>query len=204
MKNEPKELRGLRYEPADIAPELCGLRAERIEENKNPQKPKQENVERRDLPSDQRNASLTPRRLDKVLQVCYKEGHKGSLMKPQELKEARLAKSWGQSKAAARLGMSQAYLNMLENGKRQLTPDLTRKFVLGYGLSPETLPVPKEFTPAVADGQYLAGALAKLGYPGFAFLRSPHQRRIPRKSCWWRWHKRDSTVELLKPCRGLH
>jgi len=99
-------------------------------------------------------------------------------MRHQELKAARLDKSWSQTQVAARLGVSQAYLNMLENGKRRLTPQLSRKFALTYDLSPETLPVPEEFVSAPADDQHLAESLAKLGYPGFAYL----QTRTPKKN----------------------
>jgi len=100
-------------------------------------------------------------------------------MRPQELKAARLDKGWGQTQAAARLGVSQAYLNMLENGKRRLTPKLTRKLSLAYGLSPETLPLSGEFMPARADDQRLAESLARLGYPGFAYLRTHASKKNP-------------------------
>lgn len=99
-------------------------------------------------------------------------------MKPQELKAARLEKSWSQTQVAARLGVSQAYLNMLENGKRRLTPGLTRKFARTFGFSPETLPVSGEFVLAPADDQHLVESLARLGYPGFAYL----QTRTPKKN----------------------
>jgi transcriptional regulator with XRE-family HTH domain len=100
-------------------------------------------------------------------------------MKPQELKVARLNKGWGQTQAAVRLGVSQAYLNMLENGKRRLTPKLTRKLALTYGLSPETLPVSREFVPAPTNDQHLAESLARLGYPGFAYLRTHTPKKNP-------------------------
>jgi transcriptional regulator with XRE-family HTH domain len=100
-------------------------------------------------------------------------------MKLQELKAARLDRGWGQTQAAARLGVSQAYLNMLENGKRRLTPKLTRKLAMTYGLSPVTLPVPGEVVSAPVDDQHLAESLARLGYPGFAYLRTHTLKRNP-------------------------
>lgn len=87
-----------------------------------------------------------------------------------ELKSARLAKGWTQSQAAARLGMTQAYLNFLENGKRRLTPKLVRRATSVYGLSPMTLPPADNFVPVNTDDSRLADLLAKLGYPGFAYL----------------------------------
>ena len=100
-------------------------------------------------------------------------------MRPQELKAARLDKGWSQTLAAARLGVSQAYLNMLENGKRRLTPKLTRKFAMTYGLSPVTLPVSGDFVPGPVDEQHLAESLARLGYPGFAYLRTHTLKKNP-------------------------
>jgi transcriptional regulator with XRE-family HTH domain len=100
-------------------------------------------------------------------------------MRHQELKAARLARGWNQTQAAARLGISQAYLNMLENGKRRLTPTLTRKFVMTYGLSPVTLPVLGEFVPVPVDEPHLAESLARLGYPGFAYLRTHTPKKNP-------------------------
>jgi transcriptional regulator with XRE-family HTH domain len=60
-------------------------------------------------------------------------------------------------KRAERLGVSQPYLAMLENGKRHLTPALARKVVAAYGLPPTELPVPAAFTPTEkVEGQRLA------------------------------------------------
>jgi transcriptional regulator with XRE-family HTH domain len=98
-------------------------------------------------------------------------------MKPSEFKSARLAKGWTQTQAAAHLGMTQAYLNFLENGKRRLTPELVRRATSVYGLSPGALPVADVFVPTEADDQRLTELLGKLGYPGFAYLRT----RAPRK-----------------------
>jgi transcriptional regulator with XRE-family HTH domain len=114
-------------------------------------------------------------KVDKLLQSCYKiDG-----MRSQELKAARLGRGWSQTQVAARVGVSQAYLNMLENGKRRLTSRLTRKLATIYGLSPVTLPVSGEFVSASVDDQHLAESLARLGYPGFAYLRTHTLRRNP-------------------------
>jgi transcriptional regulator with XRE-family HTH domain len=99
-------------------------------------------------------------------------------MKPQDLRDARLEKGWSQTEAAARLSVSQAYVNMLEKGKRRLTSKLTRRFAQVYGLSPEVLPVSETFD-RNADPQYLTESLAKLGYPGFAHLRTHVAKKNP-------------------------
>jgi transcriptional regulator with XRE-family HTH domain len=92
-------------------------------------------------------------------------------MKQQELRSARLGKGRTQTQAATCLGVTQAYLSLLENGKRRLTPELVRRATSAYGLSPEALPVPSDFVPGPADDQLLAELLATLGYPGFSYLR---------------------------------
>jgi len=99
-------------------------------------------------------------------------------MKPHELKAARLKKGLVQAQAAKSLGVSQSYVNLLENGKRRLTPGLARRVTTLYGLSPAVLPVPEEFVPTHTNDQRLAESLAKLGYPGFAYLRT----HVPSKN----------------------
>ena len=98
-------------------------------------------------------------------------------MKPSEFKSARLTRGWTQTQAAAHMGMTQAYLNFLENGRRRLTPDLVRRATSVYGLSPQVLPVADAFVPTETDDQRLTELLAKLGYPGFSYLRV----RTPKK-----------------------
>lgn len=98
-------------------------------------------------------------------------------MTPHELKAARLKKGLVQAQVAESLGVSQSYVNLLENGKRRLASRLARKLVTLYNLSPEMLPVSEEFVLAHTNDQRLAESLAKLGYPGFAYMRThvPHQ-----------------------------
>jgi transcriptional regulator with XRE-family HTH domain len=100
-------------------------------------------------------------------------------MKRHEFKSARLAKGWTQTQAAAHLGMTQAYLNYLENGKRRLTPDLVRRATSVYGLPLQALPVADTFTPVQTDDQQMTEFLARLGYPGFSYLRTRAQKRHP-------------------------
>ncbi len=100
-------------------------------------------------------------------------------MKPSEFKSARLAMRWTQTEAATHMRMSQAYLNFLESGKRRLTPKLAHRATSVYGLSPELLPLGDAFAPAEADDQRLTELLAKLGYPGFAYLCARAARMHP-------------------------
>ncbi len=89
----------------------------------------------------------------------------------EHLKAARLQLGWNQQQAAARLGVTQAYLSMLENGRRSPTA-LARKLMSVYDLPPTVLPVGG--VPEHETSVSLAGELAALGYPGFAHLQ---QRR---------------------------
>jgi len=100
-------------------------------------------------------------------------------MKPHDLRSARQKKGWTQTQAAARLAITQAYLNYLENGKRRLTPALVRRVALVYDLPPEVLPVADGYAPAEIADQQLAEMLAKLGYPGFAHLRAHTLKKNP-------------------------
>jgi len=85
-----------------------------------------------------------------------------------QLRTARHARGWTQVRAAARLGVSQPYLAMLEAGQRPLTPTVARRAMRVYGLPPTVLP--PAGVAARATGETLAQDLAALGYPGFAHL----------------------------------
>lgn len=100
-------------------------------------------------------------------------------MQPKTLKLARLQREWTETEAAVRLGVSQSYLAMLEGGQRRVTPELARKFMSVYNLSPAALPTPDVFEPrSNVDGQEFATIMAALGYPGFAYLK----RRVREKN----------------------
>jgi transcriptional regulator with XRE-family HTH domain len=114
--------------------------------------------------------------VDVVSQVCYK----GGAMKAHELRGARLNRGFVQAQVAKHLGVSQAYVNMLEKGKRPMTPGLTRRAATLFGLS-EALPVSEDFVVAPTDNQHLAESLAKLKYPGFAYLRSHVANKNPNE-----------------------
>lgn len=100
-------------------------------------------------------------------------------MKPSEFKSARMVKGWTQTEAAVHLKMTQAYLNVLESGKRRLTPELVRRATSIYGLSPELLPVGEAFVPAETNDQRLTELLAKLRYPGFIHIRTRMHGKHP-------------------------
>lgn len=96
------------------------------------------------------------------------------------LKDARQCKHWTQQQAARALGVTQAYLSMLEKGRRTVSESFVRKALKVFDLPPTTLPLP---SPWNASGESAASRkhdytadLAALGYPGFAYLRTKVQR----------------------------
>ena len=93
-------------------------------------------------------------------------------MKGRDLRAARLGKRWSQVRAAARLGVSQPYLAMLERGQRPLTPKLALRVAQLYDLAPMAVPRSRREFPARVDAATLAKDLAGLGYPGLAYLRA--------------------------------
>lgn len=90
-----------------------------------------------------------------------------------DLRSARRAKGLSQVKAAARLGVSQSYLAMLEGGRRRLTADLARRAMQVYDLPPTVLPPsPPPSVRRRTDAAHLVSDLAALEYPGFAYRRA--------------------------------
>lgn len=92
-------------------------------------------------------------------------------MHPHWLRQARERKGWTQSQAATRLGVSQTYLSLVENGRRTLSKPLARKVQREFEVPATELPVEPGRTMA-RDPQVLASALAALGYPGFTHFKS--------------------------------
>jgi transcriptional regulator with XRE-family HTH domain len=88
---------------------------------------------------------------------------------PEQLRSARRGGGLTQHQAADRLGVSQAYLALIERGRRPVTARLGSRMVDFYGFGAVALPldVPK---PGVWDSAGLAAGLASLGYPRFRQL----------------------------------
>jgi transcriptional regulator with XRE-family HTH domain len=96
-------------------------------------------------------------------------------MKAEQLKAERVRRGWSQKEVARRLGLSQPYVGMLEQGTRPVTAALARKLTSVCRFSPTLLtPTPAGFQPT--SSQRLAEDLASLGYPGYAYLM-PHAAR---------------------------
>ena len=86
-----------------------------------------------------------------------------------EVRAARARRGWQQGELAARLGVSQGYVSLLESGQRPVSKRLAARLVSLLSLSPSALPVS---TPKPLPSEQVARALGRLGYPGFAYLRN--------------------------------
>ena len=96
-------------------------------------------------------------------------------MRPDQLKWGRESAGLTQQRAAARLGVSQAYLSLLESGQRRVTEQLGSQAAELYRLPATALPIEDDMH-AAWDSGALAGALADLGYQGFRQLRGRPQK----------------------------
>jgi transcriptional regulator with XRE-family HTH domain len=94
------------------------------------------------------------------------------------LKEARLAKNWNQEQAALALGVTQAYLSMMEKGHRPVSERFVDKALKVLNLPPTALPLRSEEVamPVSLPKRDFSAELGALGYPGFAYLRARRRR----------------------------
>ncbi|MBW8747889.1 MAG: helix-turn-helix transcriptional regulator [Acidobacteria bacterium] len=85
-----------------------------------------------------------------------------------ELKTARSIHRWTQVEAAEHLGVTQAYLSMVERGARPVSEEFALTALKVYALPPTARPIgPGKL---LGEGDFQR-ALGELGYPGFAYLR---------------------------------
>jgi transcriptional regulator with XRE-family HTH domain len=82
---------------------------------------------------------------------------------------ARETVGFTQQQAAERLDVSQAYLALMETGRRRVTEEVGLKMMDLYHLGPTVLPLRVDDIESW-DSAYLAKALANLGYSGFRHL----------------------------------
>jgi transcriptional regulator with XRE-family HTH domain len=101
----------------------------------------------------------------------------GGDMDGKALREARQTRNWTQKNAARALGVTQAYLSMLESGSRAVSKRLGRKALKVFDLPPTALPLQLGTGVSSPPRKHDFGAeLAALGYPGFAYLRTQAPR----------------------------
>ena len=123
-------------------------------------------------------------------------------MGPAALQSARRSLGWTQKRAARRLGVTQAYLSMLEHGRRLPPPELTLRLVEVYSLSPAWLPLPSgEWKPPEVRNREIAEQLARLGSPGLARRRG--QQRNPAEVLLRALAQPDLNRPLVRPLPWL-
>ncbi|MGO9795708.1 MAG: helix-turn-helix domain-containing protein [Terracidiphilus sp.] len=86
-----------------------------------------------------------------------------------DLKTGRVTAGWTQQKAASRLGLTQAYLSMVEHGRRRVTPRVAARAMKTFDLPPTALPLKPNESLSWSERE-LKTSLGALGYPGFAYL----------------------------------
>jgi transcriptional regulator with XRE-family HTH domain len=94
------------------------------------------------------------------------------------LREARLRKNWTQVQAAVALDVTQAYLSMLEKGRRVTSEPFVRKALKVLDLPPTALPLQSEQAAMRRSLQQrdFSAELGALGYPGLSYLRARRRR----------------------------
>jgi transcriptional regulator with XRE-family HTH domain len=109
---------------------------------------------------------------------------------------AREAIGFTQQQAARRLCLSQAYLALMENGRRRVTEAVGLKMMDLYNIGPTVLPLSSDDLESW-DTAYLAKAVAKLGYPGFRQL-SAGPRHNPAVVLLASLSRRDVEVRVVE------
>lgn len=91
------------------------------------------------------------------------------------LKDARERAKCTQAQAASKLGLTQAYLSMLEHGLRPVTTRLATQAQKVFNLPPTALPLEMVNVLTVSENE-LRSDFGALGYPGFSYLRGKPTR----------------------------
>lgn len=90
-----------------------------------------------------------------------------------QLKQLRKQRRWTQTEAAKKLGLTQAYLSLLESGNRRLTDDLISAAVRVFRLPPADLPVGRDLAfPKSMNNHELTRNLSAIGYGGFSHIKA--------------------------------
>ena len=90
-----------------------------------------------------------------------------------ELREARVTAGCTQRDAAAKLGVTQAYLSMVERGVRPVSAELASRVVAVFAVPATALSL-GQYERRHRDELYFKQTLGALGYGGFAYLGGGH------------------------------
>jgi transcriptional regulator with XRE-family HTH domain len=109
------------------------------------------------------------------------------------LRQARTNAGMTQVEAAARFGVSQTLLSLMEKGERSVTPAVAELAVKHLQATPEELPL--SFDRHDSDDQ-LAADLGALGYPGYSYLQT--QLRNPAEVLFDALDRPDLDARLVE------
>ncbi len=116
-------------------------------------------------------AAITENVLNYITNIVISSGMQlEGVMSGMAVTRARKTQRLTQRELALRLGVTQAYVSLLEKGRRPVTARLAKRLVRELVMSPDTLPLNSPETPLAPDRA--APALGRLGYPGFASLKN--------------------------------
>src|SRR5882724_1557926 len=102
------------------------------------------------------------------------------MMNGTALKEARETAGWTQVGLAKSLDLTQAYLSLMESGKRRVPHRLAYRLARLLGMSPTMLPVmTKPVSKDRPTNDWFEAQLARLSYPGFVYRKRPGAVRHP-------------------------
>ncbi|MFQ5740177.1 MAG: helix-turn-helix domain-containing protein [Acidobacteriota bacterium] len=117
----------------------------------------------------------TTRALDLYNNKCYIR----FVMTGEYLRSSRRKAGWTQKRLAAGLGLTQAYLSLMEHERRSVPDHVARAVARLLRLPATALPVPESTANKAVPEQWIEQALARLDYPGFAYRKNPGARRNP-------------------------
>jgi transcriptional regulator with XRE-family HTH domain len=112
------------------------------------------------------------------------------------LRDARLKAGLTQHQAASTLGLTQAYLSMVESGRRPVTPSVAARASQAFDLPPTALPMEPENSLSLNDEE-LKADLGALGYPGFSYLRGKPTRN-PTQLLSYALNQADLDVRVVE------
>jgi transcriptional regulator with XRE-family HTH domain len=118
-----------------------------------------------------------------------------------DLKAGRLNAHWTQQRAACRLGLTQAYLSMVEQGHRPVTVRVAARAVKVFDLPPTALPLEPDNSLRWGELRWsereLKAELGALGYPGFAYL-SKKAARNPAQLLFYALDQHDLDARVVE------
>lgn len=121
---------------------------------------------------------------------------KAALMTGSNLKDARLRAGLTQHQAASALGVTQAYLSMVEHGHRPVSSSVATRALKSFDLPPTALPMEPENSLSLNDEE-LKAELGALGYPGFSYLRGKPARN-PTQLLFYALNQADLDVRVVE------